>query len=121
MRIRKQFAFEAAHILPHHAGKCSRLHGHSYVLDVTVAGTLQESGPSAGMLIDFELLGAVVEREVISRLDHTSLNDVVDNPTSELVALWIWRRLAVALPSLYEVVLWETATACAVVTSNDLA
>jgi len=120
MRVRKQFAFESAHVLPNHPGKCSRLHGHSYRLDVAVDGPLQASGPAAGMVIDFDAIGEVVQREVIARLDHTSLNDLVDNPTSELVALWIWQRLEAALAGLAEVVLWETATACAVVTASDV-
>jgi 6-pyruvoyltetrahydropterin/6-carboxytetrahydropterin synthase len=121
MRIRKQFTFEAAHVLPHHLGKCSRPHGHSYRLDVEIEGPLQESGPTAGMVEDFETLAAVVNREVIEALDHRSLNDVIANPTSELIAFWIWERLAPLLPGLNEVVLWETTTACAVVRAADVA
>jgi 6-pyruvoyltetrahydropterin/6-carboxytetrahydropterin synthase len=119
MRIRKQFSFEAAHVLPYHPGKCGRLHGHSYRLDVALDGALQTSGPASGMVEDFDDVATVVQREVVARLDHSSLNDVVDNPTSELIALWIWERLAPALPGLSEVVLWETATACAVVRAAD--
>jgi 6-pyruvoyltetrahydropterin/6-carboxytetrahydropterin synthase len=119
MRVRKQFAFESAHVLPNHPGKCSRLHGHSYRLDVAVDGSVQASGPAAGMVIDFDAIGDVVQREIIARLDHTSLNDILENPTSELIALWIWRHLEPTLPGLAEVVLWETATACAVVTPAD--
>jgi 6-pyruvoyltetrahydropterin/6-carboxytetrahydropterin synthase len=121
VRVRKQFAFEAAHVLPHHPGKCSRLHGHSYRLDVAVDGPLNASGAAAGMVIDFDEIAEVVEREIIAPLDHRSLNDVIANPTSELIALWIWERLAPALPGLAEVVLWETATACAIVRADDAA
>jgi 6-pyruvoyltetrahydropterin/6-carboxytetrahydropterin synthase len=119
MRIRKQFTFEAAHALPHHPGKCARPHGHSYRLDVAVDGPLRPSGPAAGMVEDFDTIADVVAREIIATLDHASLNDVLDNPTSELIALWIWGRLAPALPGLAEVVVWETATACAIVTAGD--
>ena len=45
--------FAAAHRLPDHEGKCCRLHGHTYGLEVTVEGTPQESGPAAGMVMDF--------------------------------------------------------------------
>jgi 6-pyruvoyltetrahydropterin/6-carboxytetrahydropterin synthase len=121
MRIHKQFHFEAAHVLPHHPGKCGRLHGHSYRLDVAVDGPLQTSGPAAGMVEDFDVIAGVVRREVVGVLDHSSLNDVLENPTSELTALWIWERLAKLLPGLSEVVLWETATACAVVRKGDSA
>jgi 6-pyruvoyltetrahydropterin/6-carboxytetrahydropterin synthase len=38
VRIRKRFRFESSHVLPHHTGKCARLHGHSYRLEVTVRG-----------------------------------------------------------------------------------
>ena len=120
MRVRKQFSFEAAHVLPHHPGKCSRLHGHSYRLDVAVDGPLQLAGPARGMVEDFERIATTVSREVVERLDHASLNDVLENPTSEHIALWIWERLAAALPGLAEVVLWETATACAVVRPSDV-
>ncbi|MBV9103978.1 MAG: 6-carboxytetrahydropterin synthase QueD [Candidatus Eremiobacteraeota bacterium] len=120
MRVRKAFSFEAAHVLPNHPGKCSRLHGHSYRLDVAVDGPLHDSGPSAGMVIDFDAIAEIVQREIIERVDHQSLNDVVENPTSELVAAWMWNRLAPALPGLAELVLWETSSACAVVTANDM-
>jgi 6-pyruvoyltetrahydropterin/6-carboxytetrahydropterin synthase len=121
LRIRKQFTFEAAHALPHHPGKCARLHGHSYRLDVAVDGPLRPGGPAAGMVEDFDTIADVVAREVIATLDHASLNDVLPNPTSELIAAWIWQRLAPALPGLAEIVLWETATACAIVTVADAA
>jgi 6-pyruvoyltetrahydropterin/6-carboxytetrahydropterin synthase len=121
MRIRKQFAFEAAHVLPHHPGRCGRLHGHSYRLDVSVDGPLQTVGPAAGMVVDFDTIAATVRREIVDRLDHASLNDVVENPTSELLALWIWERLAPLLAGLAEVVVWETATASAIVRASDIA
>jgi 6-pyruvoyltetrahydropterin/6-carboxytetrahydropterin synthase len=119
LQVRKQFAFEAAHVLPHHPGKCRRLHGHSYRLEVAVEGPLQQSGAAAGMVIDFDEIADVVEREVIGALDHRSLNDVLENPTSELIALWIWERLAPLLSGLAEIVLWETATACAIVRAAE--
>jgi 6-pyruvoyltetrahydropterin/6-carboxytetrahydropterin synthase len=121
MRVRKQFAFEAAHVLPYHAGKCSRMHGHSYRIDVAVDGPLREDGPARGMVVDFDDIGAAVAAHVVAALDHTTLNDVIENPTAERIALWAWRRLAPALPGLAEIVLWETASACAVVTAADAA
>jgi 6-pyruvoyltetrahydropterin/6-carboxytetrahydropterin synthase len=117
--IRKQFAFEAAHVLPHHQGKCSRLHGHSYRLDVSVAGPLQSEGPATGMVVDFDELARVVRTTVIDKLDHTHLNDTIENPTSENIVVWIWRRLAPQLAGLTELTLWETASACAVLRADD--
>lgn len=115
VEIRKQFRFEAAHMLPFHPGKCARLHGHSYRLDVAVAGELQRSGPATGMVADFDDIGTVVRPRVIDRLDHASLNDLIDNPTAERIATWVWNELAEHLPQLVEVVVWETQTACAIV------
>ena len=114
VEIRKQFRFEAAHILPFHPGKCARLHGHSYRLDVAVAGNLQTSGPATGMVADFDDIGAVVRPRVIERLDHASLNDFIDNPTAERIAVWVWNEIAEHLPQLVEIVVWETQTACAI-------
>jgi 6-pyruvoyltetrahydropterin/6-carboxytetrahydropterin synthase len=119
VQIRKHFSFEAAHVLPHHPGKCSRLHGHSYRLEVALEGPLRESGPSQGMVRDFDELKDVVKRTVIERLDHRSLNDLLANPTAELLVEWIWGQLAPELPELAELVLWETPTACAVSRGPD--
>ncbi len=106
-------------MLPHHPGKCARMHGHSYRFDVTLAGSLQTSGPAQGMVVDFERISDVVRPRVVERLDHTTLNDLIDNPTAERIALWIWDALATELPQLVEVVVWETATACAIVGGDD--
>ena len=120
MQIRKQFRFEAAHVLPHHPGKCSRLHGHSYRLDVAVEGPLQSAGPAQGMVLDFDEISSLVKPSIIERLDHSSLNDLLPNPTAEHIAEWIWRELSGKLAGLCEIVVWETQTACAVIRSGDL-
>jgi 6-pyruvoyltetrahydropterin/6-carboxytetrahydropterin synthase len=117
--IRKTFRFEAAHVLPHHPGKCARLHGHSYRVEVAVAGALQPAGPATGMVVDFDALAAVVRPHVVERLDHSSLNDLMPNPTAEEIALWIWNELCARVEGLDEIVVWETASACAVVRSED--
>ncbi|GAC1655662.1 MAG: 6-carboxytetrahydropterin synthase QueD [Vulcanimicrobiaceae bacterium] len=119
MQIRKQFKFESAHVLPHHPGKCARLHGHSYRLDVAVSGPLQTSGPAQGMVLDFDEIAAVVDADVIEVLDHRSLNELLENPTCEEIAVWIWDRLKERLSGLDEVILWETATSCAVLRAGD--
>jgi 6-pyruvoyltetrahydropterin/6-carboxytetrahydropterin synthase len=120
VQIRKQFRFEAAHVLPHHPGKCSRLHGHSYRFDVVVDGPLQTSGPATGMVIDFDDIAAVVRPAVVERLDHSSLNDLLPNPTAEHIALWIFAELRERVNGLSEIVVWETATACAIARAPDV-
>ena len=106
-------------MLPHHPGKCSRLHGHSYRLEVSVSGPLHERGPASGMVIDFDEISRVVHDSIIAPLDHASLNDFLPNPTAENIVLWMWQRLAPTLPGLDELVLWETATACAVLRATE--
>jgi len=86
--------FAAAHRLPHYEGKCSRLHGHTYTLEVTVEGVPQESGPAAGMVMDFAELKKKVNEIVVCQLDHQLLNELFDFvPTTETLAGWIFSRL----------------------------
>lgn len=103
-RVSRAFSFEAAHQLEWHSGACKNLHGHSYRLEVTVAGSLDANG----IVIDFSDLSAIVHRCVIAVYDHTYLNDFLPNPTAELIAADIWARLAAAGLAVDRVVLWET-------------
>jgi 6-pyruvoyltetrahydropterin/6-carboxytetrahydropterin synthase len=119
MQIRKHFRFEAAHVLPYHPGKCARLHGHSYRLEVAIRGPLQSDGPARGMIEDFDVLKRVVRTHVVDVLDHQNLNEFIDNPTAEHIAMWIWRRLEDQVSGLDEIVLWETSTSCAVLRRSD--
>jgi 6-pyruvoyltetrahydropterin/6-carboxytetrahydropterin synthase len=119
MQIRKTFRFEAAHVLPFHPGKCARVHGHSYVLEVAVRGPLQQDGPARGMIVDFDEIKRVVRSHVIDALDHQSLNDFIENPTAEHIVHWIWKRLDSSLAGLDELVLWETTNSCAVLARGD--
>jgi 6-pyruvoyltetrahydropterin/6-carboxytetrahydropterin synthase len=119
VQIRKSFTFEAAHMLPHHPGKCARLHGHSYRLDVACEGALHETGPAAGMIEDFDAISQVVRAAVIGPLDHRSLNELLENPTAERIVIWIWRHLEQELPGLAELTLWETPRACVVLKRGD--
>jgi 6-pyruvoyltetrahydropterin/6-carboxytetrahydropterin synthase len=119
VQIRKSFTFEAAHVLPHHPGKCARLHGHSYRLEVVLDGPLRTEGPARGMVEDFEVVSKVVKAAVIGELDHTYLNELIENPTAEHIVQWIWARLQPEMPLLFELVLWETPTACTVMRMGD--
>jgi 6-pyruvoyltetrahydropterin/6-carboxytetrahydropterin synthase len=110
MQIHKSFRFEAAHRLPHvpEGHKCARLHGHSFRVEVHVAGELD---PRLGWVMDFAELKAAA-KPVIEQLDHRYLNEIegLENPTSEVVARWIWERLRPRLPQLVQVVVSETCT-----------
>lgn len=79
-------------------GKCANRngHGHNYTLEVTVAG---EIDPVSGFVVDLKALKDVMEREVIQVYDHRHLNLEVPEfrstiPTTENIAIAIWRRLA---------------------------
>jgi 6-pyruvoyltetrahydropterin/6-carboxytetrahydropterin synthase len=110
MEIFKEFGFEAAHRLPHvpEGHKCARLHGHSFRVEVHVAGLLDAR---LGWVMDFGELKAVV-RPLIEQLDHQYLNEIegLENPTSEVLARWLWVRLHPSLPGLARIVVRETCT-----------
>lgn len=107
MDLTKSFRFEAAHRLPEHAGKCARLHGHSYILEVTVRGPVLEP---QGMVVDFEDITLAVKREVLERLDHTFLNDLIPNPTAENVCLRVAQWLKSTDLPVVAIALQETDT-----------
>lgn len=112
MRVRlvKTFAFEAAHWLPcfPDGHKCRRMHGHSFKVDVVVEGDIPEG---QHFLIDYGDLKAAID-PIHDLLDHRCLNDIVglENPTSEMIALWLWGKLQPKLPMLLEIVVFETCT-----------
>ena len=103
-RVTRSFSFEAAHELPWHPGKCRRLHGHNYRVEVTVEGPLDQNG----VVLDFDELSAVVRRELVERYDHRFLNDLLENPTAEVIAHDWWKRLEAAGLSLARLRVWET-------------
>jgi 6-pyruvoyltetrahydropterin/6-carboxytetrahydropterin synthase len=106
----KDFRFEAAHWLPHvpEGHKCRRVHGHSFRGEVAVRGPLD---PTLGWVIDFAELKRAVD-PLVDRLDHYTLNDIrgLENPTAELLAIWIWGELLPHLPMLHRVTIEETCT-----------
>ncbi len=106
----KTFRFEAAHSLSGvpQGHKCRRLHGHSYRIDVHVAGKVD---PQTGMVMDFGDIKRVVGA-VLDELDHRNLDDIpgLENSTSENLAAWIWRRVAADIPDLSAVAVWESPT-----------
>ena len=110
MLIHTQFRFEAAHRLPNvpEGHKCARLHGHSFRATVWVEG---EVGAESGWVMDFADVKAAFA-PLHDALDHHYLNEIdgLENPTSEVIAAWIWERLAPALPGLSRVVVRETCT-----------
>lgn len=70
LTVYKTVRFEASHVLPKHPGKCSRLHGHSWVCTVGVYGPVDEE---TGFVVDYAVLGALLQKEIVERCDHTHL------------------------------------------------
>lgn len=123
--LTKVFHFEAAHDLPGHRGKCARLHGHSYKLEVTLRGPIKETlhESDSGMVMDFEELSTLVRSSIIERLDHRYLNEVVSiRTTAENLVYWMWDALVHAgLPAslLYRLRLWETESGYVEITQDE--
>lgn len=110
MEIYKEFIFEAAHRLPNvpPGHKCARLHGHSWRGSIYVRGRI---GEHSGWIMDYAEIRRVFQ-PILDQLDHNYLNEIegLDNPTSEVLARWLWRRLKPDLPQLSRVVINETCS-----------
>jgi 6-pyruvoyltetrahydropterin/6-carboxytetrahydropterin synthase len=110
VELTKQFRFEAAHRLPQtpEGHKCRRLHGHSFKVTVEVRGEVDEQ---AGWLVDYADIKQAW-KPLHERLDHFYLNEVegLENPTSEMLARWIWQRLEQSLEHLSAITVHETCT-----------
>ncbi len=91
--LSKTYGFEAAHHLPNlpDGHKCRRLHGHSFRFEVHVSGPVD---PHTGLFIDFGEITAAVQ-PLLQILDHHYLNEIegLENPSSEIIAGWLWERL----------------------------
>ena len=106
--LAKRFRFDAAHFLPMvpEGHKCRRLHGHGFEVELSVRGELD---PQRGWVLDYGELSRAA-RTVLDPLDHAFLNAIpgLENPTSELLAVWIWERMQPLIPGLCRVTIFET-------------
>lgn len=110
-------AFEAAHFIDGYDGKCSRLHGHNWIIEAVVRG---EELDKLGMLIDFKIIKAELNK-VLDEFDHRFLNDLEtfakENPTAENLARKVFQKLAASeifsgSAKLYAVKVFETLNSC---------
>lgn len=135
IRISKEFSFEMAHALDGYDGLCRNIHGHSYVLTVTVSGEplADTASPKLGMVMDFGDLKSIVRQTVVDRFDHafvirkgtvghqnnpafSRMVEVDFQPTSENLLLYFASLINPLLPdhvSLFSLRLSETATSFA--------
>jgi 6-pyruvoyltetrahydropterin/6-carboxytetrahydropterin synthase len=122
VRVARRESFNAAHQLRDPGlseaenrrlfGKCANLHGHNYVLEVVVAGPVDQD---SGYVLDLKVLSDVIGRQIIQDVDHRNLNTDVPwlcgrIPTAENLALVFWDRLRPEFPEglLRSVRVWET-------------
>lgn len=127
--ICRHFEFEAAHKLPNYDGDCSKLHGHTYKLEVELTNTHDQSEYTGttlalnnnGMVLDFKALDRVVKNVLKRHYDHKYLNNHIHNPTAENIGATLFREISdeiaaksLEIPELYfvelvAVTLWETS------------
>ena len=89
LKITRRNHFEAAHHLPQtpRGHKCRNMHGHSYEVVVEISGSIDE----AGWIIDTAQIDTVFGM-IHTQLDHGCLNNVIENPTTENLAVWCWEK-----------------------------
>ena len=106
IEIWKRFRFEAAHRLPKTAPthRCYNLHGHNFTVTLSFAGEVDEDG----WLLDFAEIETAWQ-PIMALVDHKYLNDVpgLENPTSEIISIWIWQKIRPQVPSLVAVEVQE--------------
>ncbi len=108
-RLRVETSFAAAHKVVESNGKCEKLHGHTFTVELFVVA---ENTEPNGMVIDFAILKAALQK-VTEKLDHTYLNDndELGNPTSENIAKYFFSQLKKTLPQkpkLEKIRVWES-------------
>jgi 6-pyruvoyltetrahydropterin/6-carboxytetrahydropterin synthase len=112
LELKKLFSFEAAHQLPRVpvGHKCSRMHGHSYRVEIGLRGPVD---PTTGWVVDFAVIDDAWS-QLFRQFDHHTLNDIagLDNPTCENLCAFIWDAMTAKVPHLALVTVWETADSC---------
>ena len=110
--------FDAAHFLRGYTGKCAKVHGHTWQVEIRVRGDrLDESG----MLVDFSILKNKL-REITGTLDHSLINDLdyftTINPTAENISVYIAQRFQEMMKDvsvkICSVTVWESPRAAAI-------
>lgn len=139
MRVSKTLTFDAAHQLVGHFGKCANLHGHTYKVEISLAGGTYDHGSSQGMVVDFYHVKKIAGT-FIDRLDHAvllqgnepiALANAVDTKrvlfgfrtTAENMSrflTWTLTQLMWKYARIDSIKLWETPTGCAECTYYEI-
>lgn len=134
LTVTKEIVWDCAHQLVHHTGLCKNVHGHTYKLQATFIGELQEGTHSSeGMIEDFGIIKKVLKEKIADRFDHAwvakgdepilpflkqynyKVLELGVRTTAEKMAEWIYYELKDQIPTaqIYKVRLYETATSYA--------
>ena len=109
LELTRKYQFHAARKLTSlpDSHPCSKIHGHTFSVIIKLSGKIDES---KGWVIDFSDIDNIYNNEVQSNLDHQYLNDLenLSNPTTEHLAIWIWKKLSTHLNGLSEVTVSES-------------
>jgi 6-pyruvoyltetrahydropterin/6-carboxytetrahydropterin synthase len=102
--ISKEYTFDSAHYLTKvpKGHPCSSLHGHTYTVIITIKGTINE----VGFIMDYHAIDKIV-KPLVAKLDHTCLNNLLENPTSENLVMYFYTSLSNILP-IYSITVKET-------------
>ncbi len=107
--LKQHFQIESARFLPNlpKDHPCSRLHGHSFKIILILVGPLDRQ---LGWVMDYHEITKVMA-PLLLQLDHRTLNDVegLQNPTSELLAQWVYEKVLIHIPILKSVTIMETS------------
>jgi len=117
--------FSSAHQLREYQGKCENLHGHNWLVKISLTGTKLDK---AGMLVDFGIARTYL-KEILSILDHTFLNNTppfdVINPSAENICFYLFQEMKAKLNPHYSHVnvsrvdVWESFKSCASYWENE--
>ncbi len=115
--------FDAAHYIRDYKGKCSREHGHRWVVEVALEG---KDLDSRNILVDFKDVKKALEGLLEHYLDHYQLNDSLNEPnlTAEFLAKWLYDTL-IERPTLWDlrlagVTIWESPECSIAYAENEL-
>lgn len=111
--IKAQMHFSAAHHLLNYEGECENQHGHNWLVEAYVKGSVLDK---SNILIDYKVLKKHL-KSVLDLLDHKDINELPDfkgiSPSSEILAQYIYNKMKELVPQISKVSVWETPTSCA--------
>jgi len=108
IELRHHFTFESARFLPNldDSHPCKKVHGHSFNMTLVIEGLIDKK---IGWLVDYHYLKKET-RKILDQIDHQLLNDIsgLENPTTELLCFWLYKKLVKIIPQTKQIILCET-------------